>query len=62
VQVFSHARHGLPLSHGSDCAATLLAFLARRAGDEALAQTECPRQPQRHLRDIGDDDEGKQHH
>jgi pimeloyl-ACP methyl ester carboxylesterase len=31
LQVFAHARHGLPLSHGGPCAATLLAFLVRRA-------------------------------
>jgi len=31
LQVFAHSRHGLPLSHGSECAAKLLDFLARRA-------------------------------
>lgn len=32
LQVFSHARHGLPLSHGRECATSLLEFLGRRAG------------------------------
>ena len=31
LQVFSHARHGLPLSHGRECAAVLREFLDRRA-------------------------------
>jgi pimeloyl-ACP methyl ester carboxylesterase len=30
LQVFAHTRHGLPLSHGRDCAETLAAFLVRR--------------------------------
>jgi pimeloyl-ACP methyl ester carboxylesterase len=29
IAVFPGARHGLPLSHGKEAAATLLAFLAR---------------------------------
>ena len=32
IAVFPDARHGLPLSHGKDAAATLLAFLARVEG------------------------------
>jgi 3-oxoadipate enol-lactonase len=32
LQVFAHARHGLPLSHGRECAETLRAFLRRRFG------------------------------
>jgi pimeloyl-ACP methyl ester carboxylesterase len=32
LQVFAHARHGLPFSHGRQCAATLRAFLAEVAG------------------------------
>jgi pimeloyl-ACP methyl ester carboxylesterase len=31
LQVFPHARHGLPLSHGRECAASLSEFLKRRA-------------------------------
>ncbi len=30
LQVFAHARHGLPLSHGTACAAVLVSFLERR--------------------------------
>ena len=30
LQVFAHAKHGLPLSHGRACAETLAEFLARR--------------------------------
>lgn len=30
LQVFAHARHGLPLSHGPACASVLAGFLARR--------------------------------
>jgi pimeloyl-ACP methyl ester carboxylesterase len=30
LQVFAHARHGLPLSHGARCARVLRDFLARR--------------------------------
>ncbi len=30
LQVLPHARHGLPLSHGRECAAALLEFLKRR--------------------------------
>jgi pimeloyl-ACP methyl ester carboxylesterase len=30
LRVFPHARHGLPLSHGHECAASLLEFLKRR--------------------------------
>lgn len=29
LQIFRHARHGLPFSHASECANTLLAFLQR---------------------------------
>ncbi len=32
LQVFAHARHGLPFSHGRACAAALRDFLARRFG------------------------------
>lgn len=32
LRVFPHSRHGLPLSHGRECAATLRAFLDRRFG------------------------------
>jgi pimeloyl-ACP methyl ester carboxylesterase len=32
LQVFPHAKHGLPLSHGRDCAAVLRDFLERRCG------------------------------
>ena len=35
LQVFPHARHGMPLSHGRECAAALLDFLTRRAGRDA---------------------------
>ena len=31
LQVFAHARHGLPLSHGAACAQVLQEFLARHA-------------------------------
>jgi pimeloyl-ACP methyl ester carboxylesterase len=31
LQVFAHARHGLPLSHGARCARVLRDFLARRS-------------------------------
>lgn len=31
LQVFAHTRHGLPLSHGADCAQVLRDFLARHA-------------------------------
>jgi pimeloyl-ACP methyl ester carboxylesterase len=31
LQVFAHARHGLPLSHGAQCAEVLRNFLSRRA-------------------------------
>jgi pimeloyl-ACP methyl ester carboxylesterase len=31
LQVFAHAKHGLPLSHGARCARVLRDFLARRA-------------------------------
>jgi len=30
LQIFAHAKHGLPFSHGRDCAATLRRFLDRR--------------------------------
>ena len=30
IQVFAHSRHGLPLSHGEQCARVLVEFLARR--------------------------------
>lgn len=30
LQVFAHSKHGLPLSHGRECAQTLRAFLQRR--------------------------------
>ena len=30
LQIFAHSRHGLPFSHGKECAETLLAFLQRR--------------------------------
>ena len=30
IQVFAHSRHGLPLSHGEQCAKVLLEFLNRR--------------------------------
>lgn len=30
IQVFAHSRHGLPLSHGKQCAKVLLEFLNRR--------------------------------
>jgi pimeloyl-ACP methyl ester carboxylesterase len=30
LQVFARSKHGLPLSHGADCARTLLGFLATR--------------------------------
>lgn len=30
LHVFGHAKHGLPFSHGRECAATLRRFLARR--------------------------------
>ncbi len=30
LQVFAHARHGLPFSHGRACAAALRGFLERR--------------------------------
>ncbi len=30
LQVFAHSKHGLPLSHGRECADTLAEFLARR--------------------------------
>jgi pimeloyl-ACP methyl ester carboxylesterase len=32
VQVFPHAKHGLPLSHGTQCGRAMRAFLDRRAG------------------------------
>jgi pimeloyl-ACP methyl ester carboxylesterase len=32
LQVFAHAKHGLPLSHGARCARVLRDFLARRNG------------------------------
>ncbi len=32
LQVFAHARHGLPFSHGRECAAALRGFLERRFG------------------------------
>ncbi|MDP6351799.1 MAG: alpha/beta hydrolase [Alphaproteobacteria bacterium] len=32
LQVFAHSRHGLPLSHGADCARVLAEFLDRRFG------------------------------
>jgi pimeloyl-ACP methyl ester carboxylesterase len=32
LQVFAHARHGLPFSHGRDCGAALRHFLKRRFG------------------------------
>ena len=32
LQVFAHARHGLPFSHGKACAAALRRFLERRFG------------------------------
>lgn len=31
LQVFAHSKHGLPLSHGTACAQTLLDFLDRRS-------------------------------
>ena len=31
LQVFAHSKHGLPLSHGAQCAQVLLAFLKRIA-------------------------------
>jgi pimeloyl-ACP methyl ester carboxylesterase len=31
LQVFAHAKHGLPLSHGQACAQVMLDFLGRRA-------------------------------
>ncbi|MGD8787988.1 MAG: alpha/beta fold hydrolase [Burkholderiales bacterium] len=30
LQVFAHSRHGLPFSHGADCAAVFAGFLGRR--------------------------------
>jgi pimeloyl-ACP methyl ester carboxylesterase len=30
MKVFPHARHGLPFSHGAECAETLLSFLERK--------------------------------
>jgi len=33
LHVFGHAKHGLPFSHGRECAATLWRFLARRFPD-----------------------------
>jgi 3-oxoadipate enol-lactonase len=30
LQVFAHAKHDLPFSHGRECAATLRRFLERR--------------------------------
>jgi pimeloyl-ACP methyl ester carboxylesterase len=32
LQVFAHSKHGLPLSHARQCAATLAEFLERRCG------------------------------
>jgi pimeloyl-ACP methyl ester carboxylesterase len=32
LQVFAHAKHGLPLSHGAQCAEVLRGFLERRGG------------------------------
>jgi pimeloyl-ACP methyl ester carboxylesterase len=31
LQVFAHAKHGLPLSHGARCARVVRDFLARQA-------------------------------
>jgi hypothetical protein len=31
LQVFAHAKHGLPFSHGRECAAALRGFIERRA-------------------------------
>lgn len=32
LQIFHHARHGIPLSHGKECASALRSFLDRRRG------------------------------
>lgn len=37
LQVFAHSRHGLPYSHGPQCAAVLKRFLARRFATGASA-------------------------
>jgi pimeloyl-ACP methyl ester carboxylesterase len=37
LQVFAHARHGLPLSHGRICAQVVRDFLRRRCGDPMRA-------------------------
>lgn len=37
LQVFAHARHGLPFSHGGACAAVLRGFLDRHAARAATA-------------------------
>lgn len=33
MQIFAHAKHGLPLSHGTECSRALRGFLARRDAD-----------------------------
>jgi pimeloyl-ACP methyl ester carboxylesterase len=37
LQVFAHSRHGLPYSHGAQCAAVLKRFLADRFGGSATS-------------------------
>ena len=37
LQVVPHARHGMPLSHGRQCAESLLAFLQRRTVERVAA-------------------------
>lgn len=36
LQIFAHARHGLPFSHGRQCAETLTSFLDERGEDRRL--------------------------
>jgi pimeloyl-ACP methyl ester carboxylesterase len=37
LQVFAHARHGMPLSHGRACAKSVLAFLQRQTSEGVSA-------------------------
>ena len=39
LQVFPHSRHGLPLSHGRECARALRRFLRRRFGPDGQKST-----------------------
>ena len=39
LQIFSHARHGLPFSHATECAAVVHDFLQRRTRAGQIAQT-----------------------